>query len=267
METAQPLQIDSVEGAPVAIFVATGAEARPLCQALRGTRVPSHRADPVVRIDLDGRPLVVARTGIGPANAETAAGRLLDAVPAAAVLSVGVAAGLRPQLRSGDVIVGEWVILPRKSATAPASLPCDPVLQEWTLGLLHRSGDRHDRGGIATVERILLTAEEKRRLAAQTGAIAADMESAAIAAAAKARAIPFLAIRAILDPAHEDLTIAFERFLDRLGEPRWLQLSQYLLAHPLSLPSLISLGLRTRAGCARLGHLLRGLSTIPGRGK
>ncbi len=267
METAQPLQIDSVQGSPVAIFVATRAEAKPLCQALRGTRVALPRSGSVERFELDGRPLLVARTGIGQANAETAARRLLDAVPVAAALSVGVAAGLSPQLRSGDVIVGDRVILPRETATAPASLPCDPGLQEWALGRLRRSGDRHDRGGIVTVERIILTAEEKRRLAAYSGAIAADMESGAIAATATARGVPFLAIRAILDPAHEDLTIAFERFLDGRGEPQWVQLSRYLLTHPLSLPSLVSLGVRTRAACARLGRLLREVSVIPGRGE
>ncbi len=267
METAQHVQIDSVQRAPVAIFVATGAEAKPLCQALRGARLASPRSDPVVRIDLDGRPLLVAKTGMGAANAGTAARRVFDRSPAAAALSVGVAAGLSPHLRSGDVLVGDRVILARETATAPASFPSDPALQEWALRLLRRSGDRHECGGIVTVERIILSAEEKRRLAAQSGAIAADMESAAIAAAATARAIPFLAIRVILDPAHEDLTIAFERFLDRRGEPRWLNLSLYLLGHPLSLPSLIGLGLRTRAACARLGHLLRGLSTIPGRGE
>jgi adenosylhomocysteine nucleosidase len=267
METAQLLQIDSVERAPVAIFVATGAEAKPLCRALRGTRVASGRSGPVERIELDGRPLLVVRTGIGQANAETAARRLLDAMPVSAALSVGLAAGLSPQLRSGDVIVGERVILPRETATTPANLASDPALQEWVLRLLRRSGDRHDRGGIVTVERIILTAEEKRGLAARSGAIAADMESGAIAAAATARGIPFLAIRAILDPAHEALTIAFERFLDVRGEPRWPQLCRYLLTHPLSLPSLVSLGLRTQAACVRLGHLLRGLSTIPGRGE
>jgi adenosylhomocysteine nucleosidase len=265
METAQPVQIDSVQRAPVAIFFATGAEAKPLCRALRGARVASSPSKSVIRIELGGCPVLVAMTGIGPANAGAAARRLLDASAPAAALSVGVAAGLAPQLQSGDVIVGDRVILTRASASAPASLRSDPALLEWALSLLARSGDRHGRGGIVTVERIILTADQKQQLAAESGAVAADMESAAIAAEAGSRAIPFLAIRVILDPADEDLTVAFERFLDGRGEPHRLRLARYLLAHPLSLPSLISLALRTRAAGARLGHLLRGLPMIPAR--
>ena len=145
----------------------------------------------------------------------------------------------------------------------PQSFPCDVGLQEWAMGFLRRSNDRHCLGPIATVERILLTTEEKRHLAAESGAMAVDMESAAIASAAAAEAVPFLAIRAILDPLEEDLKIAFGQFLDRGGEPMWSRLTRYLLAHPHTLPDLIGLGLRTRALCARLGHLVRELSTIP----
>jgi len=106
-------------------------------------------------------------------------------------------------------------------------------------------------------------AKEKRDLAARSGALAVDMESAAIAAAAAARSVPFLAIRAILDPVEEDLRIAFDQFLDHRGEPRPGSLARYLFAHPLALISLVGLGLRTKAACRHLGHLLRELSTIP----
>ena len=93
--------------------------------------------------------------------------------------------------------------------------------------------------------------------------LAVDMESAAIASVAATRSVPFLAIRAILDPVEEDLRIAFDRFLDHRGEPSPASLARYLFAHPLALIPLLGLGLRTKAACRRLGRLLRDLSTIP----
>lgn len=263
METAQPLQISSARAAPLAIFVATGAEARPFCRALGPTHRSPHRLDSIVRIGLVGRELLLARTGMGPDTAETVARRLFSEAPVAAALSVGVAAGLSPLLQAGDLIVGDRAILHRGSGGTSQSFCCDARLQEWALTLVRESGSRHSLGPIVTVEQILPTADEKRRLAAESGAMAVDMESAAIASAASARAVPFLAIRAILDPVEEDLKIAFDQFLNRRGEPQWLSLAWYLLAHPPALSRLVGLGRRTSALCACLGHLLRDLSTIP----
>lgn len=209
------------------------------------------------------RELLLARTGMGPDNADIAARRLFDEGPIAAALSVGVAAGLSPRLQPGDLIVGNRVVLYRGSGMTPQNFSCDPGMQEWAMGLLRQSKDRHCLGPIATVERILLTAQEKRHLAAESSAIAVDMESAAIASVAAARAVPFLAIRAILDPLEEDLKIAFGQFLDRQGEPRWAPLTRYLLAHPQVLPRLMALGFRTKVACTRLGRLLRDLLTAP----
>ena len=263
METAQPSKISSARGAPLVIFVATRAEARSLCRALGPTHRSPHRLDAITRIGLDGRELLLARTGVGPDNAEAVARRLFSEGPVAAALSVGVAAGLNPLLHAGDLLVGDRAILHRGGGATSHSFSCDARLQEWALTLVRESGSRHSLGPIVTVERILLTAEEKHRVAAESGALAADMESAAIASAASARAVPFLAIRAILDPVEEDLKIAFDQFLDGMGEPRPLLLARHILTHPLTLPSLVGLGRRTSSLCADLGHLLRDLSTIP----
>ena len=263
METAHPSQISSARGALLAIFVATRAEARPLCRALGSTHRSPHRLEAIARIELNGRELLLARTGVGPDNAEAVARRLFNEVPVGAALSVGVAAGLGPQLRRGDLIVGDKVIIHRRNGSTRGSFPCDAGLRESALVLVRRSGDRHCLGPIVTVERILLTAKEKRSLALESGALAADMESAAIASVAAARAVPFLAIRAILDPVEEDLKIAFDQFLNSRGDPRPLLLARYLVAHPLAFPALVGLGRRTKAACTRLGHLLRQLSSTP----
>lgn len=223
----------------------------------------------MARVELEGRNLLLVRTGMGPENAEAAARHLFEALPVAAAFAVGVAGGLSQEVQRGDLIVGDRAILRRSSGqvlrgekgTMSVSFPCDSGLQEAALTAIRRFDSRHHLGPILTVDRIVPTAEEKRQLAEDSGAVAVDMESATIASVAMAYSIPFLAIRGVLDPVEENLTIAFDHFLDNRGEPQLFSLLRYLLAHPLALPRLVGLGLRTKAVCARLGRLLHALST------
>ncbi|MDE2179349.1 MAG: hypothetical protein KGJ40_00660 [candidate division NC10 bacterium] len=267
MKTARHPRTSEVRGAPFAVFVATQAEMKPIATALQ----PTYRSASIVRVEVEGRDLLLARTGVGPDNAESAARRLFEKAPVAAALSLGVAGGLSPQLRTGDLIVGDRVILRRDSRQVLRgeqgprleSFPCDSGLQDAAMTVIRRWDSRHYLGSILTVDHIVLTAEEKRRLAAESGAMALDMESAAVALAASACSVPFLAVRGVLDPVHEDLAIGFDQFLNTEGEPHLPRLMQYLITHPFTLPRLVGLGLRTKAVCARLGRLLQELSTTP----
>ena len=259
MKTARPARTSTVCDAPLAIFVATQAEMKPLAAALQSTGRSAHRSNSMVRIRVVGRDLLLAKTGVGPDNAEAVASRLFEGTPVTAALSLGVAGGLSPQLQTGDLIVGDRAILRRSSG--PQSFPCDSGLQEAALTVIRRWNGRHCLGPILTVDRIVRTPKEKSQLAAESGAVALDMESAAIASAALAYSVPFLAIRGILDPLHEDLAIDFDQFLDTEGEPSLPRLMRYLITHPFTLPHLVRLGIRTKSVCARLGRLLQELST------
>ena len=259
MKTARLSRTSKVRGAPLAIFVASQAEMKPLATALQPTHRSAYKSDSIVRVEVEGRELLLAKTGVGPDNAEAAASRLFEEAPVTAAFSLGLAGGLSPQLQTGDLIVGDRVILRRGSGLE--SFPCDSGLQEAAMTVIRRFDSRHCLGPILTVDRIVLTAKEKYQLAAESGAMAVDMESAAIASAASACSIPFLAIRGVLDPVHEDLAIGFDQFLDTEGEPSLPRLMRYLITHPFTLPYLVGLGLRTRAVCARLGLLLHEIST------
>ena len=259
MKTVRPARTSTVCGAPLAIFVATQAEMKPLATALQSTGRSAHRSNSMVRVRIEGRDLLLAKTGVGPDNAEAVASHLFEETPVTAALSLGVAGGLSPQLQTGDLIVGDRAILRRSSG--PQSFPCDSGLQEAALTVIRRWNSRHCLGPILTVDRIVRTPKEKHQLAAESGAVALDMESAAIASAALAYSVPFLAIRGILDPLHEDLVIDFDQFLDTEGEPNLPRLMQYLITHPFTLPHLVRLGIRTKSVCARLGRLLQELST------
>jgi adenosylhomocysteine nucleosidase len=233
---------------------------KPIATSLPLTHQSVFRSDSIVRVGVNNRDLLLIRMGVGPDNAETAASRLFKETPIAAALSLGVAGGLSPRAQTGDLVVGDRAILRRSSGQE--SFPCDARLLDAAMTVIRRWDSRHCLGPILTVDRIVLTAEEKRNLAAESGAIALDMESAAIASAASACSVPFLAIRGVLDTIDEDLAVGFDQFLDERGEPHLPRLIRYLITHPFTLPHLVGLGARTKAICTRLGLLLREFATI-----
>jgi 4-hydroxy-3-methylbut-2-en-1-yl diphosphate reductase len=130
----------------------------------------------------------VVRTGMGPARSAAA-----DLAGAAAVLVAGVAGALSPALAPGDLVVASELRTP-DGGVVPC--PSAPLL----AAALRRSGLRVHVGPLLTTDRVV-TGRERAALAA-TGALAVDMESAALAAAA-GPGVGVAAVRAVVDtPQH-----------------------------------------------------------------
>jgi hypothetical protein len=120
--------------------------------------------------------------------------RGVDPPPRAVVMS-GCAGALDESLEPGAVIVASEIVGRGGRILIPATDLIDAYLAACAdAGIDSRTGRLLTAGAV-------LDPEGKRRLREQTGALAVDMESAAIAAWAETAAIPFVAIRAILDSA------------------------------------------------------------------
>lgn len=127
----------------------------------------------------------VVRTGYGPARAAVAAGGIASTVGQLAVAGVG--GSLSSDLQAGDVVVATSVT----DGTTTIECPSAPLL----AGELRRAGLRVATGPIVTVGH--LVREGEHDALAASGAIAVDMESAPLLAAAGQR--PAAVIRAISD--------------------------------------------------------------------
>ena len=104
-------------------------------------------------------------------------------------------------------------------------------------------------GRFVCKSRVLWRGEEKRALAAETDAIAVDMESAALAKVARDAAVPFAIVRAVSDTRDEDLPLDFNLFLRPTG---WIAGGIACLSHPSSLAGLSRLRTQSRIAAAHL---------------
>jgi nucleoside phosphorylase len=139
---------------------------------------------------------LVVRTGIGPERVRMAlAGVDAWCRGARWLLSTGCAGALVPGLEPGTVVVATRIVDDRGDAAGRASDAQAQVLQRWAQ--VH--GIVAHCGAFASVARPLLDAAEKRNARNRLGAIAVEMEGAALAAAAAERGVSFLAVRVILD--------------------------------------------------------------------
>lgn len=224
----------------IAIVAAMPEELAPLRARLIAPARTQRGAVAVERGRLAGREVALAATGDGARNARAGVEALL-AAGAEALVVLGVSGALSPELGTADSVVAS-----RVTDEDGAVHEADAA---WVAAATRATGARP--AVVVSARRIADSAEEKRRLARQAGAGLAlvDSESAAYVAAARARAIPWLVLRAVSDRADENLPPLLNRSLDAGGAVNRGRVLRGLLGDPGALPQLLAL--RKRVGqCA-----------------
>jgi adenosylhomocysteine nucleosidase len=180
----------------------------------------------------DGKLLVL--TGMGPSAARAGAERLL-AAGAGALVSWGLAGGLDPALPAGRIFLPSEVLTP-----TGALLATDARWRE-RLGAALAHFTPLTSGSLVTVEAVVATVAAKQALFKASGARGVDMESAAIAEVARSRALPFIAVRVIIDRAGDALPDSFVAAFDEHGDFSVLRLLAQLARTPQQLGALLQL--------------------------
>ncbi len=141
---------------------------------------------------------LLACSGPGGERARSTAERLL-AGGAEALVSFGVCGGLDPELGPGDLLLADRVI------AETGTYETDPAWRARLAEAWQASGLNVAGGALLGSEHAVAKAEGKRALFEAHGARAVDLESHGIAQAAEAAGAPFLAVRAVADPADRNL--------------------------------------------------------------
>jgi adenosylhomocysteine nucleosidase len=191
-------------------------------------------------------------TGIGPRAAEAAASTVLDRQRAALAVSAGFAGALLPAAAVGDVIAATSVVSGRFDggwSEAGPPIPCDDRVLRAVVSAAVQAEVTARTGLLVSLATVVCRAVDKQQVNRLAGAIALDMESAAIANAALARGVPFAVLRTVSDAAGEDLPLDFNVFLKPWG---WLRGMAAMMVAPSSLVGLNRLRRQSRLAA---GHL------------
>jgi adenosylhomocysteine nucleosidase len=222
--------------------VALAAESRVLGRATRRGAALASLAD--------GTLLIVS--GMGRSAAGDGARRLVQA-GARALVSFGLAGGLDPALIAGTLVLPREVISPEGGRLVTS--------QVWRerLSAAVAASQAVCSGALLTCHEAIGCAADKALAFRDTGAVAVDMESLAVAEVASSQQLPFIAVRAILDTATDALPRALMAAAAEGGALRIGRLLGSLACTPADLLGLIRLAHGYRA--AR-----RALASVAGSG-
>jgi len=178
----------------------------------------------------------VYQCGTGHERAYSAARAAISA-GASALVSWGVAGALVPELSPGAILLPQQVLTPNGVSFATDS--------RWRMELCRALQPMFAVHGGALLETpdVLATRVVKAQAAQASGAIAADMESAAVGQAASDAGKPFVVLRVVLDTLADTLPKGVERWIDEAGNRRLMAALEMAL-RPAGWPDLVRLSRR-----------------------
>jgi adenosylhomocysteine nucleosidase len=172
------------------------------------------------------------------AAAERLSERLV-ASGAKALVSFGIAGALDISIRPGDLVLPQRIL-----GEDGTDYACDT---RWRERLHERICAKVAciEAPLVTVKTPAATAAVKRELLDRHGAMAVDMESAAVGAVAARHRLPFLTVRAIADSADQDVPSAALSASLPDGSVSAMKALTGVIRHPLQLAALLRLGRQT----------------------
>lgn len=175
---------------------------------------------------MEGKQVVVVRSGIGKVNAGICAQILVDDYRVDGIINTGIAGSLRAEINIGDIVISTDAVQHDMDAVAFGyplgqiprmdvfSFEADKELAKLAEDCCHRVipqvGIFHGR--VASGDAFIASHERKTKIVNEFDAFCCEMEGAAIAQAAYLNGIPFLIIRAISDKADDSASMDYPAF-------------------------------------------------------
>jgi adenosylhomocysteine nucleosidase len=223
---------------PIAILSALAEEQEGLLEHLQDARRVDHGGRVFWTGRLKGLPVVLALSRIGKVAAATTATGLITHFGASRVLFTGVAGGVGPGVRVGDVVVGSHYVQHDMDASplfprfeiplcGQALFAADPPLLATACEAFNRVQPvlrtarypaKLHTGLIASGDRFVSSATEVSALLSALASsgycpLAVEMEGAAVAQVCADYGVPFVAIRTISDRADDTAHVDFPQFV------------------------------------------------------
>lgn len=175
---------------------------------------------------LNGKEVVVVRSGIGKVNAGICTQILADTFQVDAIINTGIAGSLQAEINIGDLVISSDAVqhdmdarefgyergqIPRmdtlsfpadKELIAAAAAACQKVNPEISTFV----------GRVVTGDQFIASRQVKDEIKSWTEGLCTEMEGAAVAQVAYLNQIPFVILRAISDKADDSATVDYPTF-------------------------------------------------------
>ena len=174
---------------------------------------------------LNGKPVVLCKSGVGKVNAAVCTQILIDRFGADAVIFTGVAGALDPSLDIGDVVVSTECVQHDMDAsplgfprgTIPFAdtsvFPADPELVRLAYEASKAlPGGRVLKGRVLSGDQFVADRETVRRLHEELQGVCVEMEGAAVAQVCAMNGVPYVVIRSMSDKADGSAHVNFAEF-------------------------------------------------------
>ena len=180
---------------------------------------------------ISGVSCVVACCGPGKVNAAVCTQAMLMRYPVSLVINTGVAGGIGPGVRIGDLVVAEGVVQ-HDFDTSPLDgvkgllpvlnevvVPTDQAASDTLLQCSRRVYDGNvTRGIVATGDQFISGGEQAAKIRGDFGADACEMEGGSIGQVCALNKIPFAVIRAISDHGDDEASVDFPAFASQAAQ-------------------------------------------------
>jgi len=192
-----------------------------------------HAGITVSRGDFRGADIVLAQCGIGKVNAAICTQMLIDLYTPDQLVFSGVAGGLMPNMSVGDLIIASHLIqfdidltaFGRRHGELPdvdRMIQSDPDLVRKTTDAFDAVFDGQDGapnlmiGTVVSGDKFVKDSDTLKWLQREFGALATEMEGAAVGYTCQLSDLPFVVVRGLSDTADENADGDFKSNLERV---------------------------------------------------
>ncbi|NIA70720.1 5'-methylthioadenosine/adenosylhomocysteine nucleosidase [Pelagibius litoralis] len=185
----------------------------------------------VTKGDFKGTQIALAQCGIGKVNAAICTQMLVNLYKPDALVFSGVAGGLLPNMQVGDLVIASHLIQFDIDLTAfgrrHGELPDSDRMIQSDPGLVEKTTEAFDAafnggadepnlmiGTVVSGDRFVEDSKTLRWLQREFGALATEMEGAAVGYTCQLNAVPFVVTRGLSDTANESAPDDFKSNLE-----------------------------------------------------
>lgn len=214
----------------IGIIGAMSVEVEELKARLTDAKAEKFAGSEYVSGRLCGREVVIAQCGIGKVFAAVCASTMILRYNVSAIINTGVAGTLSEKVGILDFAVSDAVVQHDMDTTAIGDaiglisginvieIPASKKLSALALRLAREQGSRCESGIIASGDQFISSAERKSFIRDTFGAIACEMEGAAIGQVCYISDVDFVIIRCISDSATGEAQMEYPEMVSRAAK-------------------------------------------------